>query len=72
MCDMGKGTNSLWVGRSLFLQLQCEIDLGAMVYLKSYSEVLGTAAARAPGNSRGIVAVGQVFFVESRKASVDC
>ena len=49
MCDMGKGTNSLWVGRSLFLQLQCEIDLGAMVYLKSYSEVLETAAARAQG-----------------------
>lgn len=44
----GEG-NSLWVERSLILLLQCEIDLGAMVYLKSYSEVLETAAARAQG-----------------------
>ena len=47
MCDMGK---ELTVGGTLtFLLLQCEIDLGAMVYLKSYSEVLETAAARAQG-----------------------
>ena len=49
MCHTGKGAQCGW-DVSLFSLIQCEVDLRAMIYLKSYSEVLETEEARAQGN----------------------
>lgn len=49
MCHTGKGAQCGW-NESLFSLIQCEVDLRAMIYLKSYSEVLETEEAGAQGN----------------------